>query len=149
MQISLTHDYGLIKEIVTTPRLFELTYGQACNKEDVDISDKNDYLVLSTDKEIVGCFSIREVTNILLEAHIAILPHLWGTEISQDAVNTGHAWAKDKGYKAVMTSVPANCVHMLKWLTRMDYKPCGTIKNGIVYNKHLVSLILFEYTLDE
>ena len=147
MQCTPTTDYELIHTILTTPSLFEITHGQSIHANEFVVDTKEDYLLFHDDKEVFGCVQIRAVSKVLLEVHIAILPCHWGSDIGQKAAEAGHEWAVNEGFYTVMTTVPANCIHMLKFLKKIDYQPCGLIKNGVIYNKHLVSLILFEHDL--
>lgn len=130
-----------ILNIIKNPILFACTYGQS---NDFNIDGK-DFLVIENEKEIVGCFEIRDFTKVCLEAHIFVLPRYW--KLSLEVVALGEQWARKNHYKSIITFVPLNCVHMLKFIDRIGYKAAGTISQGIVYKNYLVDLFIFTKSL--
>ena len=148
LTLTETNNVPILSNIITNPVLWRLTYGQGQHLEKFkpDLSFK--YLLLENEVEPVGCILVKEITKVLIEVHMCILPKYWGDKESQEAVKIGHKWAIEKGYKTVFTYVPQNCVHMLKFMNRIMYTPCGMIKKGIIYNKILVPLIMYQYDLE-
>lgn len=149
MIITENPDLDIIKSIITNEQLFKFTYGQDCDVDKFEVDTVFKYLLISNNEEIVGCFQIKEMTHVTLEAHIFCLPKFWGTSISKEMANLGHQWALKHDYKTVYTTVPSICFHVLKYLSAIGYMACGCIKKGIIYNGHLVSLFLFEFDLEK
>lgn len=145
-----TKDKDLIKEIMTHPALFRLTYGQGIKIEDYKVDESFEYVVAFWDHEPVGLWTLHPVTNLVVDAHIAMVPKYWGTEVIKKAMDAGYEYLrKNTKYTTIFTSVPNNCYHMLKFMTKYNYKACGIIKEGIIYNKKLVDLLLFTANLYE
>ncbi len=143
-----TTDKELIKEIMTHPALFRLTYGQGIKAEDYEVDETLEYIVAFWHHEPVGLWSLHPVTALVVDAHIAMIPKYWGTEVIQKAMEAGYKYLKtETDYTKIFTSVPSNCFHMIKFCTRYNYKACGFIKDGIIYNNKLVDLLLFETDL--
>lgn len=140
-------DYESIKSIITNPILWRLTEGQdKTNRVNEFTVDKDwVYFLLQDGEELVGCFQTKKINNQILEVHIFILPKYWGKGQAQEAVDLGHKWAKENGYLKTFTKVPANCIHVIKFLQQIDYKVCGMIEKGAMYNGYLVSLFLYNF----
>lgn len=147
MYITRTDDYLTVKEILSVPVLFNCTYGQGQNSLDLWDLKQKEWLLVLEDHFIIGCIEIREVTKQCLEVHIYVLPEFWSK--SKEFVATGYAWAKEQGYKSIFSSVPENCIHMLRFVHKVGFEAVGSIKNGIVYNGHLVTLFLFNKQLGD
>lgn len=138
-----------ISDIITNPVLWKLTYGQdEPDAVNMKIIPAGDYLLIRDQyNDRVGCFMIKELTKTILEVHVFILPEFWGQR-SLEAAKIGHRWAKEQGYLKTFTKCPGNCFHVLRYLERAGYKACGLIEKGIVYNKTLVPLLLFNFDLE-
>ena len=149
MRCELSEDLDLIKSIITNPLLFRLTAGKSENSQGFKVDKSWKYLIFRLDDNTpVACVQIKELTKIVLEVHIFVLPKFWGNQISLEVVTAGHEWIKSQGYRKTFTRVPANCVHILKFLNQINYKVCGMIENGIVHNNFLVTLFFYEHELN-
>ncbi len=146
MIIQLTTDKDRIKSIITDPLLFQLLEGQDKSVEikDIEPNMSSNWLIVSKDEEDIGCIEFIQMTSVLAKAHIRILPKYWDKGLAHVAVKVGIQWFKENGYKTIMTWVPANCIHVLRFLMSTPFKACGQIKNGVIYNGTLVSLFIFE-----
>ena len=146
--LELTKDIELIKSILTNPVLWRLTMGQSDDESIENFEPDMTYQYLTINDQYfdpIGLFMVKELTKTVLEVHIFILPKYWGTDVSIKAAKTGHMWAKKEGYLKTFTRVPANCTHVLKYLEQINYHCCGQITKGIVHNKLLASLFLYDY----
>lgn len=132
-----------IRDIIRNPTLFNCTYGQDPD-DTLDLEGK-EFLLVKMDDVNIGCFEIQEWTHKTLEAHIFVLPHYWKNSL--EVVKAGEQWAREHKYTVITTKIPANCIHMLKFITRIDYKAAGLLHKAIVYNNQLVDLLLFEKQL--
>ena len=140
-----TKDKVLITDIMTHPALFRLTYGQGIKVKDYTVDESLEYIVAFWDHEPVGLWTLHPITNLVVDAHIAMIPKYWGTEVIQKAMEAGYKYLKEETeYTKIFTSVPSNCLHMIKFVTKWKYKACGIIKDGVIYNNQLVDLLLFE-----
>lgn len=144
MFIFPTKNISLIEGILNDPELKSLTDGQS-GEEIARINPAFEYLIAINDNYLCGMFSIRKVTNRVLEGHIRILPRFWKTEIPSLALNKACEFVKEyKDCSKVITTVPSNCYHVLKFISNHEFKQCGEIHEGIIYNNELVSLLIFE-----
>lgn len=150
MIVERTEDLQLVHDIITTPKLFELTYGQTQTREEFEVDNRFSYLIIKEDGgEVVGCLPIRIISQVCLETHLHILPKYWGTGIQQEIADAGHKWARDNKFTCILGMAPANAVHILKWYAKIQYQPAGIIKNAVIYNGFLVSMILFSFDLTQ
>ena len=139
-----TSNIDLIESILNEPKLHNKIDGQGSNKK-ATINPAFVYLIALIDKEVIGMFSIRKITNLVVEGHIRILTKFWGTNIPSEALITAMNYVRDiKGFTKVITSVPGNCIHVLKFMKSQEFNRCGEIHEGIIYNNELTSLIFFE-----
>jgi len=138
----------VLLKIICTPELFELTNGQdgMVNVGNYELDQTYDYLLVENEEGPVGLFSIRKITNLVLEGHIRILPKFWGTESSLDAAKAGILYVeKHTPFRKIITTVPGNCTHVLKFIDKLGFKPYGCLERGIIYNNAVVPLVYFEY----
>lgn len=147
LTISETKDYELVKEVITSPKIFAFTYGQSLQVQNFEVDKTYRYLVIKKEEETVAILPIREVTKKLLETHIYMNTDYLGSDIYKNIKEVGHEWALNQGYLVITSSCPSNAIHSIKFFNKLNYIPCGLIKNAVIYNGHLVSLILFNYDL--
>jgi RimJ/RimL family protein N-acetyltransferase len=142
-----TTDKELIKSIITEPTLWKLEYGQGMNIEDFEVDESFTYLVIRENDDILGIFQTREITRILVEAHIYLLPKYWGKDYSSRALNALFRYYEHSNYHKVITDVPQCCSHVIRLLKKTGCKQCGYIDKGVIYNNKLMGLLLFSYDL--
>lgn len=149
MQINLTQNKKIIKQVLTEPTLWKVMYGQgnelSCFKPDMSFR----YLLVEKDnKEIIGLFQIRELTKMLLECHSFILPKYWGTATSKEAIIEGFNWVRSNTtYLKCFTDIPDDCKEVIKASEYLGWKKIGTIENGVIYNNKIQQLHLYEFSL--
>lgn len=138
-----------LEEIIKNPELWNQTYGQDSNLK-VDtfkIDPAFEYLLVEDNEKPAALFTIKAITNILVEAHIRLLP-----EYRKDSIEIVNLFLKfireNRGFKRLITHVPANCINVIKFLEKMNCKFCGGVQKAIIYNNELVSLFFFEHSLD-
>ena len=148
LNISKTIDNEVIKSIITTPKLFQLTYGQGINSEDYQVKEGWNYYLGKWDNEILVLFQTREFTKKVLEVHIYCLPKFWGTEVPEIVSKKFMEYIKDKTkFTSLMTDVPVDCKPVHKLIEKLHGKCIGLIKNGCIYNNRSQDLILYQYEL--
>lgn len=147
MYLEETRDKELIKSIITEPKLWELEYGQGMSLEEFKIDDSFTYLLIKKEDNILGMFQTREITRILMDAHIYLLPEYWGREYSYKALITLFDYFKNTKYNKLITDVPECCSHVISLMNKVGAVLCGYIDNGVVYNNRLMGLMLFSYDL--
>jgi RimJ/RimL family protein N-acetyltransferase len=54
-----------------------------------------------------------------------------------------HTLLKDSNINTIVGSVPIENENMMKVVMKTNFKCCGTIPNGIIYNNKLQDLVLF------
>lgn len=144
MKVSETKNKHLIKEIVTNPTLFKML-GYSGNPEDFRPNLNDMWIYISEDNKAVGLFHVKEFTRVTAECHAYILPEFHGSGKSIEAATKAIEYLKTNSeYRVLMTMVPMACEHVFKFLKRIDFKPCGLIKNSIVYNDQLQDMVLLE-----
>ncbi len=142
----LNNDDPLIKEILTTEGLFQLLGGR--DKINFLTPKHMTYLLITVDSEIAGLFCLDEQNPILVNGHIALLPRHWGKIDSDAILHAGLQFLKvNTTYKQVCSTVPSPCLHVIKFLTRNEFRVCGTYHNSIIFNDQVVDLILFEKSI--
>ncbi len=145
IHVHKTTDYNSILKILENPVLFDCTSGQ---NGDIDLEDikKREWLLVTDNMKIIGCFEIKEFTRVCIEGHIYVLPSHW--KQSKEIMAAAFDWCLDNKYKTVFTCVPANCLHILKFVNKIGFKAAGQIPKGVIFNKELVTLFLFTYDLE-
>lgn len=143
MYIEQTDNIDLIKSIITEPKLWALEYGQGMSILDFEVDKSFDYLLIKEEDKVLGMFQVRELTRILMDAHIYMLPEYWGKDYSVSAINTLREYFQHSNYHKLMTDVPQCCSHVIRLLKKAGCKQCGYISDGVIYNNKLMGLLLF------
>lgn len=146
IKVELTSDLTVIRSMATNPELYQMVNGTPYSKPtDGNYNLENfEYLIIHADDDLIGFFKFRRVTRLCIEAHINILPEHHKKGLAKEAVKQGLKWFKEnREYKVVLTYVPANCFHVLKFLTTTPFVASGVIPRGINYAGELVELLLF------
>lgn len=144
-----TENIKSITDILTNHKLWALTCGQ--NLEDItefELDGTQTYLGIYWGQELIGIFQYSSLTKVTLNGHINLLPNYWGTGASEEAISKAHEYLlKETNFKTVICTVPASCVHVLKFMATIKYKVCGAIPNGIVFDGHYRDLIIYSHSL--
>ncbi len=150
IQIEPLNDDYEISSIILQPKLWKMTYGQGCLVEEFEIDKTCNYLGVIYQNELAGMFQLKEFNKITVDAHIYILPKYQNGLLSLKAVKACKEYLQENSdiYK-VITSVPYECHYVHKFLAKTEFKPCGLINNGIIYNNNLQDLILYQLTIKE
>lgn len=141
----LTKDYETIHSIITNPLLFKLTYGQVQDVSTFCVDRAWQYILIKNDDVILGCVQCQEFNAIILEVHIFLLPEFHGTGIVKELSESAHGFIRELGYRQVFTKIPSVCTHVLKCVQNLNYKCCGMIEKGVVYNNILCTLFLYNF----
>ncbi len=142
--ITKTESTHLIEAILNEPSLFALTNGQESRKW-ATAQPGFEYLLITDKHNVMGMFSIRHVSKLVVEGHIRIMPRYWKTTTPAAALRFVYKYLKENHKTTkVITTVPANCRHVMRFMKEQRFKRFGVIKKGIVYNKKLTNLIYFE-----
>lgn len=146
-----TENQDILLPILRNPKLFKLTNGQDSRipLEKVQIDSTFTYLAIALKDKVIGYFSLKTLTHMIIEGHIAILPEYWGTAISAQAMEEGAQYIFDHtSYRKIVTFTPGNCTKVINLLKKCEYKQSGCIQEGIIYNNQLTSLLIFELDLN-
>lgn len=147
LQCQQIKDNRIIKSIITHKKLFEYTYGQNVDINSFTVDNSWNYSIVCNFNNIVGLIQHRPMTKMTVEVHPYVLPKYWHTDMSTLLIESVHKYVAKQGFKNVFSTAPANCTRALKFAKKVGYIPCGMIKDGVVYNNYLVSLILYNYTI--
>ncbi len=144
MIIEPTQDEAIITSIITEPKLWKLEYGQGMAIKDYEVDGGFTYLLIKENETILGLFQTRELTRILLEAHIYLLPEYWGGDSSKKALTALIEYCKtNTTYHKVFTDVPKVCKHVINLMKRIGAVQCGYIQEGVIFDGKLTDLMLF------
>jgi hypothetical protein len=148
--IEKSKNYKLIRDILTDPVIFKVCgLGDDIKKFKVDKS--YNYLIVKQDKVVIGCYRLLALTSTTLKCHIQILPKYWGIPgLSDQCCVVAQNWIRENTkFNKCFTDVPVDCVHVHEMCKRINWKPCGLIREGCFYNGKLTDLILYDYSLRE
>lgn len=151
LSIKLTEEDSILNKALADPKIYQMVNGTPYTKPFdktylEELREKGfKFLVIYHAEEVIGVFSFREVTKLLIEAHIHILAEYHTKGFGKQAVEAGILWFKENtSLKQLVTYVPSNCFHVLKFMQSNNFIACGSIKDGVVYNNTLVSLFIFQ-----
>ena len=113
----------------------------------MDMDEENIKIRISALPQSPGIYIYKNFTNVTVEVHTLMLPEYWGTGLSHKTSKIFLQYLKDKGYISAITSIPACCEHTIKFVTIEKCDLVGIIKNGIVFNGHLQTLLIFQKDL--
>lgn len=139
-----------IQNILNNPLIYQLVNGTSQLQPIIgtyaeELTYKGfQFLPIHNKDELIGVFSYREVTDILIEAHIHILPEYHNKGLGKEAVEFGCKEFKAMGYNTIITFVPSNCSHVLKFMKDNNFEACGSIPEAIIYKNELVSSYIFK-----
>ena len=142
----------LIKSIIGDPQLLQLHSGI----DTFDIStwekDENTLYIIGIDKiagKLLGMVTLKPFTNLLLEAHIYILPRYWGTGIAMElAKKVYQDVVVPSEYSKMITFSPGESVHARKFLEMFGFVEKCVYDNALNYNGKLTDLHFFEFSED-
>ncbi|HEY3527386.1 MAG TPA: hypothetical protein VGK47_14410 [Nitrososphaeraceae archaeon] len=145
MKIKQTKNVDLIRSIVTNPILWK----QAGHDGDPIFYTPylgNIWLIGQKDNKNVGLLELKQITAITYEAHIRILPEFQGTGESVEFAQNVRKFIKNscKNIHNLVCHVPMECKYVINFLSRLNLKVNGLIRNGIIYNNTLQDLIIFQ-----
>lgn len=148
MLVELTSDVTVIDQIMNNPLIYQMANGvdgssENYRKELEELGFK--FLALHHDDKLIGIINIRPLTKKCLEIHTNILPEYHKQGLGKQAQEDGIAWVKQNTKcTSLMTSVPENCSHILKFMKDNDWEAQGLLKDAIIYKNELVDLYLFQ-----
>lgn len=144
IEFKISKDEKLITQIMTEPKLFQATYGQSIDTKDFKIDYNWVYHIASYDDKIVGLFKVRELTKILIEVHIYILPKYQNRHLPIAVTIQAIKWIQNNTqYRNISTFVPEDCIHVIKFLDSLNFKPVGFLPHGVIYNKRVQGLLMY------
>lgn len=111
--------------------------------EDVPIPTEGwTYIKFEDEEGLASIVRYRDATKILCEFHGAIMPRLWHGRSHEVIKELCIQLLTRTSYKKIMTTVPENCLHALKFWGKMGFKAEGYIDRAIYYNDKLVGLYI-------
>ena len=149
--IELTDDIELINKIMNNSLIYQMANGSGVdapfNKSNTEELKELGFkfLAVYNNKDLIGMINIRPLTKICLEVHINILPEYHKVGLGKKAHDEGLIWTKaNTEFLSVMTYVPENCFHVLKFMQDNKWKAQGVFKDAIIYNNELTNLLMFQ-----
>lgn len=145
INIIYTENYPLIDSLLTNPLLYRATTGKKSTPRSDSRNHHFKHLLITDDSEILGCFQYKEFTNRVVEVHINLLPKYWGKGISEEICSKGIEWFRiHTNYKKIMTDVPKCCNNVVGLMSKINFRICGLIVDGCIFNNKDEDLLLFE-----
>lgn len=148
MIVQLIEDVNEIKKIMNDPLIYQMANGVAGEAEDYTTELKDlgfKFLGLYQYTVLIGVINIRPVTKKCLEIHTNILPQFHKMGLGKQAQEEGIAWVRENTkHTSMMTTVPGNCFHILKFMQDNDWEVTGLLKDAIIYKNELVNLHIFQ-----
>lgn len=150
LTVELTTDEVVINSILNDSDIYQMANGSSEStpinesyREEL-ISKGFKFLSIVINGTLIGLISFRELSKITTEVHIHVLPESHKKGYGKQAVYTGMRWfSRTHACKTLITYVPSNCFHVLKFMKDNDFTACGLIPEAIIYNNELVSLYIF------
>ncbi len=141
-----THNKELILEILNLPRILDLL-----GEDKIQHVNLNHlWLVYTDNHKIKGIIELKEFNKITVEAHIIVLPEFHGTNISSDfSIEVFKYLSKNTIYRNILAPVPVSCVHIIKFLNKLNFKVIGLMKESIIWKHNLQDLLLYQYNIKE
>lgn len=150
ISIELLIDNELIDSILDKPEIYQMVNGTPYTKpfnetyREELINKGFQFLGIFLDQVLIGLFSFREVTSACVESHIHIIPEYHKKGYGNQAVKDGIEWFKcNKKYRSIVTYVPSNCFHVLKFMKDNEFQASGKVLTSVIYKNELVDLFLF------
>ena len=149
ISIQLTTDNEVINKILENPLIYQMVNGTSLDETLIGSYReelKNNgfkFLGIYSHNSLIGLFSYREISKICIEAHIHILPEAHKKGYGKQAVKEGLEYFSGLGAHKIVTYVPSNCLHVLKFMKDNDFEVSGSVSEAIIYNNELVSVFVF------
>lgn len=146
--IVITKDESLIKSIVTDPVLWKL-HGRTGEIDSYTIPEKDLWLLIKNDNDVIGLMQFTLFTYITAIAHIYILPVYHGMGMSELAIEAVKEFLKEiPDLRNIVCDVPRECNHVTKLLYKVGFQFTGLIEDGVRYNNKIQDILLFQLKLN-
>lgn len=148
--VDLTTNKKVINTVLDNPLIYQMVNGTS-DSAPINTSYREEltqkgfkFLSIYVKQGLIGLFSYREVTKLCVEAHIHIIPEAHKKGHGKEAVLKGLEYFRKQGFITVITYVPSNCFHVLKFMKDNDFEACGLIPEAIRYTNEVVNLYVFK-----
>lgn len=112
---------------------------------DIQPNILNTWVVIKDNKYEVGLFEIQELTKITGIVHFYIKPEVRNQGYGKKMCPLLLRFAKEKtGFRKLIASIPAYNIPMIAVMKHTDFKCCGAVRDGIIWDDRLQDIILFE-----
>lgn len=109
--------------------------------------DENTHYVVGIDIETgrtIGAVSLKRFTDLMLEAHIYVLPEYWGSGASSAFAQKVYLEIfVPSEYNKLMTYTPSSCTQVINFLESFQFKKVGEITDGLTYMNEIVDLYIY------
>lgn len=142
-------DKKIIQSVLQNTHLCDLVFGKNSLEKIMEFDHSIRYIgIYESDSTLLGLYTIRPFTKITVEAHIYILPEYQGIGKSLEIAESGKDWLRfSTQYQNIITTVPSNCLHSVKYVNHIGFQHSGTISQGIIYNDEVTDLLIYTYNL--
>jgi RimJ/RimL family protein N-acetyltransferase len=149
MEIWQEPPLALVRAIGNTKELYELHLGKSPTKRDPwEPSQYTKYWVFHKNHELCGMVSLQPLTDLMLDAHIYILPKHWGSHISlQVAQTTIQQLKSTTTFNVLLTACPAPAEHARNFVQRIGFQAAGVFPRAMTYFDDEVDLHQYFYNL--
>ncbi len=113
------------------------------NTDQYELNKEYSYLSIYSDEELIGILILRPLTTITVDCHWFLLPHTWGTGLSDSVVQELDRWLNvNTHYTKVCVQTPHSCKEVLEACARNGFKMEGLITKGICWNNRVEDMII-------
>lgn len=110
-----------------------------------EYNEKHLYLLSTIEGEAFGIYEIQPLTKITGNVHVIINPEYRGTRVSFEMYQLLKDYLRDHTeYRKLIATVPEKNERMLRVINRTEFRACGLIQNGIIWDGQEQNLIVFE-----
>lgn len=146
ISVAPTEDYGLIKSIMTHPRIWRfIGDDQAPPPEQFEVPRSSSilYLLAKDDDETLGVFLFAAQNSVCMESHHCLLPQSWGAR-ARDAAKKAITWLfTNTRCVRIVGSTPTCNRAALKFAQDLGFTPFGLNRKSFMRYGVLHDQILF------
>lgn len=140
-----------IMNIISNPQLYRLHSGSEEGLSTVTIDGGLRYIAGHVDgeDEPFGLFTLKVMSDKIVDGHIWILPEYWGKDVSRPFLELGLRYLKEcTKINIVTTFSPDPCKNAQHLVEEFGFKKYHTHKNGATYGDRVVDLHYYELYLE-
>lgn len=137
-------DYSTLASIWGHPKVYSATFGKDVPLNQYIFNTQCQYLLIRNDNKPIGIIPYRAFTDTIIEAHLCLLPEAQNRELDKEIRGVFRTLAINKGFMSVITTIPIQCNHAIRFVHKNGFELIGGTEQGIRYNNILQTVLIFE-----